>query len=68
MIQCNVITTIKSAKDFSPWISPSKMLQLGVFEGKYLNDCWKELPNEWYEKAVRADTLSPEYPYVIYLV
>jgi hypothetical protein len=27
------------------------MLSMGVFEGKYLNDCWRELPAEWYVKA-----------------
>ena len=38
--------------DFKPQLSPAQMLKLGVFEGKYLNDCVKEFPREWYEKAL----------------
>lgn len=48
--------------DFKPQFSPQKMLELGVFEGKYLNDCVQEFPREWYESALQKNTLSPEKP------
>lgn len=44
--------------DFKPALTPSEMLNHGVFEGKYLNDCVNELPCEWYETALEADKLS----------
>lgn len=45
--------------DFIPELSPDRMLELGVFEGKYLNDCSAEYPREWFERALLAERLSP---------
>ena len=39
------------AAGFTPFFSPQQMLELGVFEGKYCNDCRDELPEEWFAKA-----------------
>ena len=47
------------APGFRPQLNPAQMLRMGVFEGKYLNDCVLELPREWYAGALRAGKLSP---------
>ncbi len=37
--------------DFSPELSPSEMLELGVFGGKYMTDCRDEFPKSWFKNA-----------------
>lgn len=46
------------ADNFKPELSPKQMLELGVFEGHYLNDCLNEFPSNWFENA----KLSPNKP------
>lgn len=50
--------------DFKPELTPPQMLELGVFEGKYLNDCQNEFPEHWFRKAkISPQQSNPELNY-----
>jgi hypothetical protein len=44
---------------FNPFFTPIQMLQHGVFEGRYLNECVEEFGPEWFHKARIAHDKVP---------
>jgi len=51
------------AADFQPFYTPKEMLALGIFEGKYCNDCRGELPADWYVGAKLSAVADPSVNY-----
>ncbi|MBR4927009.1 MAG: hypothetical protein IKY98_01645 [Alphaproteobacteria bacterium] len=50
-------------ENFFPELSPMQMLQMGVFEGHYLNDCQNEFPAEWFLNAKMSSVPDVSYNY-----
>jgi hypothetical protein len=61
-MQTNYIYTLSEKEgvnfdpSFKPELTPKELLELGVFGGKYMTDCKKEFPLNWFKNA----KLSPQ--------
>ncbi|MBN1526223.1 MAG: hypothetical protein JW919_01375 [Candidatus Omnitrophica bacterium] len=38
-------------REFRPGLTPKEMLKLGIFGGRYMTDCRREFPADWYKEA-----------------
>ena len=61
--ECVALVGTGFAKGFEPHVTPKEMLKMGVFEGKYCNDCTQELPADWFEGAKISDKPDPKLNY-----
>ena len=48
---------------FRPHFTPKEMLEMGVFEGKYCNDCRNEFPPDWFKKAKLSEVADVSLNY-----
>jgi len=44
--------------EFKPDLTPKQMLEMGVFGGRYIRDCQKEFPLNWFTQAKLHDMNS----------
>jgi hypothetical protein len=50
-------------EQFTPELTPKEMLELGVFGGKYMNDCRNEFPAGWFSHAKLSEIKNVDLNY-----